>query len=246
MNTFLAFRVATTSILRPRYASVLRLPFQVHRRNIVSTHPKNHHIEHKIVQILDSEGNLSEHQTLSSILASINLDTHVVRLVSSSPPTVVVASKIEEKVRRLERKAGKKYVEERRKLVTKERQLTWFTEGSDLQYKLQSIRDDLERGNARLDIQFLGKAGIRSPPFNEMVKRLDEVTAMFADVSNEWKARTFDQKCATLFLQSSNKKNITMPTKEELEEVARQKLEARLDRVQNQRKKREDGQRRKR
>ena len=235
MNTFLAFRMATASLLRPyprRYASVLRFPFQAHMRNIASSHPKNHHIKHEIVQILNSEGDLSEHQTLSSILASVNLDTHVVRLVSSDPPTVVVASKIEEKIRRLEKKAGGKLAMERQRVVTKERQLTWFTEGLDLQYKLQSIRDDLERANVRLDIQFLGKAGLKSPPLSEMEKRLDDMTAMFKDISNEWKERTFGRRNATLFLQSTNKKGIALPTKEELGEVAKQKLEAHLDRVQ--------------
>ena len=207
-------------------------------RNIASSYPKNHHIKHEIVQILNSEGDLSEHQTLSSVLASLNLDTHVVRLVSSDPPTVIVASKIEEKIRRLEKKAGEKVVMERRKLISKERQLTWFTEGSDLLYKLQSIRDDLERGNIRLDIQILGKAGIKSPPQGEMMMRLDEVAEMFKDISNEWKKRTFDTKGgATLFLQSTNKKNITLPSKKELEEVARQKIEAHLDRVQSRREK---------
>lgn len=242
MNTFLAFRMATAFILQPhthRYAGVLRLPFQAHVRNIASTYPKNHHIQHEIVQILDSEGNLSEHQTLSSILASVNLDTHVVRLVSTFPPTVVVASKIEEKMRKLEKKAGKKLVEERGKLVVKERQLTWVTAGADLQHKLQSIRDDLEKGNVRLDIQFLSKAGVKSPPFEEMNKRLDDVRVMLEDISNEWKNRTFSNGGATLFLESKNKK-ITMPTKEELKEVAKQKLETRLDRVQSRRKKRED------
>jgi hypothetical protein len=207
-------------------------------RNIASSYPKNHHIEHEIVQILDSEGNLSDHQTLSSILASVNLDTHVVRLVSPFPPTVVIASKIEEKMRRLEKKAGKKLVEERRKLVIKERQLTWVTSGPDLQHKLQSIRDDLEKGNARLDIQFLPKFGVPNPSLPEMNERLDDVIAMFEDVANEWKDRTFSKGGATLFLQSKKKRNITMPTKEELEEVAKQKLEAHLDRMQ--RKKRED------
>lgn len=141
-------------------------------------------------------------------------------------------------MRRLEKKAGKKLVEERRKLVFKERQLTWLTSGPDLQHKLHSIRDDLEKGNARLDIQFLPKLGVKNPSFPEMNKRLNDVIAMFEDVANEWKRRTFSRGGATLFLQSKNKRNIEMPTKEELEEVAKQKLEAHLDRVQ--RKKRED------
>ena len=123
-------------------------------------------------------------------------------------------------------------------MVTKERQLTWFTDGSDLQYKLQSIRDDLERGNVRLDIQFLGKAGLKSPPYEEMMKRLDAVTEMFKDISNEWKEKEIGRKNATLFLQSTNK--IVLPTKQELEEVAKRKLEGRLDRVQNRRKRKED------
>ncbi|KAF8803937.1 hypothetical protein BYT27DRAFT_7195291 [Phlegmacium glaucopus] len=237
--------MATASILRPhpRCAGVFKLPFQAHLRivrNIASSHPKNHHIEHEVVQILDSEGNLSERQRLSSILASVNLDTHVVRLFSKYPPTVVIASKIEEKMRRLEKKAGKKLVVERRKLVIKERQFTWVTAGPDLQHKLQCIRDDLEKGNARLDIQFLPKAGVRSPPLEEMKKRLDDVAAMLEDVSNEWKDKTFQRGGATLFLQSKVKKKIAMPSKEELEEVAKQKLEAHLDRVQSQRKKREE------
>ena len=196
MNTFLAFRMATASILRTcarHHANVLKLPFQAHTRGIVSSHPKNRHIKHEIVQILNS-GELSEPQTLSSILESVNLDTHVVRLYSSDPPTVVVSSKIEEKVRRLEKKAGEKLAMERQKVVTKERQLTWFTDGSDLQYKLQSIRDDLERGNVRLDIQFLGKAGLKSPPYEEMMKRLDAVTEMFKDISNEWKEKEIGRK----------------------------------------------------
>jgi len=142
-------------------------------------------------------------------------------------------------MRRLEKKAGKKIVEERRKLMIKERQLTWVTAGADLQHKLQSIRDDLEKGNARLDIQFLPKAGVKSPSLEEMNKRLDDMVAMFEDISNQWKDRTFRGRGAALFLQSKNKKKITMPTKEELEEVAKQKLEAHLDRVQSQRKKRE-------
>lgn len=142
-------------------------------------------------------------------------------------------------MRRLEKKAEKKFVEERRKLVIKERQLSWVTAGADLQHKLQSIRDDLEKGNARLDIQFLPKAGVKSPSLEEMNKRLDDMVAMFEDISNQWKDRTFRGRGAALFLQSKNKKKITMPTKEELEEVAKQKLEAHLDRVQSQRKKRE-------
>jgi hypothetical protein len=231
MNTFLAFRIATVSILRPcprRYASVLRLPFQAHTRGIVSSHPKNRHIKHEIVQILNPKGELSEPQTLSSILESVNLDTHVVRLYSSDPPTVVVASKIEEKVRKLEKKAGQKLATERRKLVTKLRQITWFTQGSDLQFKLLSIKEDLEKG-VRLDVQFLGKARLKSPPYAEMVERLDEVAEMFKSISKEWKGREYGRKDATLFLESKNR-NLTLPTKEELEEVAIQKLEARLDR----------------
>lgn len=207
---------------------------------MTSSHPKNRHIKHEIVQILNSEGKLSEPQTLSSILESVNLDTHVVRLYSSDPPTVVVASKIEEKVRKLEKRAGAKHALERQKLATKMRQITWFTQGSDLQHKLQSIRDDLERGNARLEVQFLGKARLKSPPHEEMMKRLDEVKAMFKDISNEWKQMIINKKNATIYLQSTNKANFTLPTKEELEEVAKQKLEARLDRVQNQRKRKED------
>ena len=143
-------------------------------------------------------------------------------------------------MRRLEKKAGKKLVVERRKQMIKERQLTWVTAGPDLQHKLQSIRDDLEKGNARLDIQFLPKAGVRSPPLEEMKKRLDDMTVMFEDVSNEWKERTFRRGSATLFLQSKIKKQITMPTREELEGAAKQKLEAHLDRVQSRRKKREE------
>ena len=237
------FRMATAFVLRPcprRYTSFLRLTFQAYMRGIASSHPKNRSIKYEIVQILNSEGELSEPQTLSSILESVNLDTHVVRLYSSDPPTVVVSSKIEEKVRKLERRAGEKLAMERRKLVTKERQITWFTEGSDLQFKLQSIREDLEKG-VRLDVQFLGKAGLPSPPHREMMKRLDAVAAMFKNISKEWKRRELDWKNATLFLESTNRKNLKMPTKEELEEMAKQKLQARLDRVEKRKKRLDEG-----
>ena len=123
-------------------------------------------------------------------------------------------------------------------MVTKERQITWFTEGSDLQFKLQSIRDDLEKGNVRLEILFLGKAGLRSPPYPDMMQRLDEVAEMFKDISNEWKRREFSRKDAILFLQSTTNQKKLLPTKEELEELAKQKLG--LDRAQSRKKKRED------
>jgi translation initiation factor IF-3 len=232
MNTFL-FRKATASILRPyprRYA-VLRLPFQVHIRNVASAHPKNHRIKHETVRILNPNGHVSEHQKLSSILASINLDTHVVRLVSSNPPTVTVSTKIEEKVRKIEKKAEAKVSMGRGKMVTKELLLTWFTEGSDLQYKLERVRDDLEKGNVRAEIQFLGKAGLRSPPRREMVEQLNKVAAVLANISTEWKERTINGRDATIYLQSKNR--IAGPTKEELEDMVKQRL-GRLERSQSQ------------
>lgn len=243
MNTFL-FRKATASILRPyprRYA-VSRLPFQVHIRNVVSAHPKNHRIQHETVQILNSDGHLSEHQELSSILASVNLDTHVVRLVSSYPPTVTVSTKIEEKVRKIEKRAEAKFAMGRGKIATKELVLTWFTEGSDLQYKLDRIRDDLAKGNVRVEIQFLGKTGLKSPPRAKMAARLDEVVAALEDISKEWKGREFTGRDATLHLQS--KIQMTGPTKEELEVMVKQRLGGRLERLsmqsQGQKEKRED------
>jgi acetylornithine deacetylase/succinyl-diaminopimelate desuccinylase-like protein len=88
-----------------------------------------------------------------------------------------------------------------------------------------SLLSDLEKGNIRIEIQFLGKAGLKSPPREEMIKRLDEVVAMFKTMSNEWKGREVGNINATLFLQSTDKSKLALPTKEVLEELAKQRLQ---------------------
>ncbi|KAF8164889.1 hypothetical protein B0H34DRAFT_615379, partial [Crassisporium funariophilum] len=165
--------------------------------------PKNSQIPYEVVQIMTDPSNpnaLSHPQKLSTIIQNTNLNTHLVRLMSTSPPTVVIVSKLDDKIRKLEKKESEKALE-RRKIESKDVQLTWVTNGGDLEHKLSKVREELERGDVRVNVIFMPKSGVKSPPRHEMDARLTELLEMFADTSNEWKARVFARGGATLFLQ---------------------------------------------
>ena len=58
------------------------------REKTTAQHPKNGDIPHELVQVASADGTMHHPQRLSHILDSVDLSTHVVRLVSHRPPVV--------------------------------------------------------------------------------------------------------------------------------------------------------------
>ncbi|KAF9057327.1 hypothetical protein BJ165DRAFT_1419800 [Panaeolus papilionaceus] len=126
MSSFLAFRTVAVHACRFKaiHRSAILVP-SVRPSNLKSTspltgttaralssaarsHPKNRQIPYPVVQLLDSEtGQLHAPAKLDHLLSTIDVQTHLVRLVSHQPPIVRVLSIAEDKKEKLERKLSK-------------------------------------------------------------------------------------------------------------------------------------------
>lgn len=230
MSAFIAFRTAAVSILRPHAASKLTLPIfsalvKTTVRGIVRSHPKNKQIPFEIVQLQDADGTIHHPHKLSKILEDVDLDTHVVRLISQEPPIVRVFTLMEDKLRKLEAKTERKARETKRHILSKEITMSWFTTGQDLEFKINKIHDDLSKGDIRLEVVFNPKPNIDNPSPKDMRQLVNEVVKRTADVSVEWRERDFIRGSTKLFLQSTVKKDIRqLPTQQELEEMAKEEV----------------------
>ncbi|KAF8898144.1 hypothetical protein CPB84DRAFT_1780974 [Gymnopilus junonius] len=228
MSTFLAFRSAAVSLSRPRRILKLNvLPLLVRGMKEKRKYPKNHQIEQEIVQLKDKDGTLHHAQKLSKILEDVDLSTHIVRLVSPHPPIVQIFSIMEDKMKQLEHKATKKVERQKRHIVNKEAQLSWFTAGQDLEHKLSKIREDLEKGDVRVDVFFNPKAKVRNPTPLEMTEQLDEAAKRMEGVGVEWREREFTRGIARISFQSTVKKEKLLPTEEEVRKLAQEEVERR-------------------
>lgn len=204
------------------------------------SHPKNHQIPFEIVQLEDADGTLHHPHKLSKILETIDTDTHVVRLTSSSPPIVHVFTHAEDKARKVEVKAERKATETKRHIVNKESQMTWHTSGADFDHKVAKIHDDLSKGDVRMDVVFNPKPRVRNPLYPVMMEKVDQVMTRIADVGVEWRERDFKKGSLRLFVQSTVKKEkFKLPTQHEVEEIAHDETE-RQERQALRKKKREE------
>ncbi|CAA7259567.1 unnamed protein product [Cyclocybe aegerita] len=190
-------------------------------------YPINAQIPHHIVILEDADGTHHHAQKVSKILETIDTKTHLIRLISHEPPIVRIYSILEDKMAKLERKAEKKALERKGKIITKEMKLTWLTADADFEHKIQKVKEELEKGFVRVDVKFVPKRGVRAPTSPEMHEHMQKVADMLQDVSNEWKERSIFKGEATLHLQSTVKKALELPSKEELETLAKKRLEKR-------------------
>lgn len=199
------------------------------RHHLSSSSPINHKIPFKFVNLQQNDGSIIKNTQLSTILASINKSTHLIRLTQHQPPTVRILSLLQDHTNNLERKANLKANSTNKKIVTKQLRLSWLTSGADFDHKLAQARKDLERGNLRLDILFSPKQpGARAPSRIEMTQHMQNVANKFTDVSNQWKDNAFLGKGqAKLFLQSTVRIPKQLPDRNDLEEKAKKSLQKR-------------------
>ncbi|KAH7888154.1 hypothetical protein F5I97DRAFT_959471 [Phlebopus sp. FC_14] len=148
----------------------------------------NAKIPYKRVRIVDSNNKLSPTtQSLSDLLASLDLKKSLVELVSETPEPIVRVSDRREAVARYkeQKKAHKEGLKKGH--AAKEIQLSWTVAPGDLQHKLAKARTLLDKGH-RVDIVFASK-GDRGPGMRAMQMRAHQVTQGLGDIAKEWKPK---------------------------------------------------------
>lgn len=229
MSAFIAFRKAAVAVLRPSHA--YKLPQSVYTsilstsvRNMSVTgrsHPKNNQIPYDVVQVKDADGTLHHAHKLSKILESMDLDTHVLRLITHDPPIVRIFTHAEDMARKLEFKAQKKAVGGKRHIINKEAHMTWHTAGADFDFKVAKIHEELSKGDVRMTLFFNPKPRVRNPPYPAMMAKADEAMKKLTDVGIEWRERDFNNGILKVHMQSTVKKTkLQLPTQHEVEEIA--------------------------
>lgn len=207
MATFCAFRAATVALVRPArspsypYCSEISTFAISHVRykHRLARLPRNDEINFRVVQIVDPETErLKEPTELKYILASIDLKTHFVELVSEKPnPVVKIKNKKEVYNRQKERRIMMKEIPT---MQQKEVQMTWGVGSGDLAHKLNKVRQELEKGN-KVDLVFAPKKNQALPSPLEIEERLRETVSLLADVGKEWRPRNIKRNVAILSFQ---------------------------------------------
>jgi len=136
---------------------------------------------------------------LTDVLASVDLKTWRVELVTEDPePIVRVVDRRESYEKwKEQKKAFRKGVKAGEQ---KEIQITWGVDAGDLKHKIMKARAELEKG-CRVDIVIAPKRGQKLPKPNEMMARADEVSAMLLDIAKEWRARDVQKTITVMSFQ---------------------------------------------
>jgi translation initiation factor IF-3 len=172
---------------------------------------KNDAIPYKHVRLVNSKTNRLEPETrLKDLLASVDLDTHFLQLVSPEPPDggmplVKIINKHEAAQKEREQKAKKK---EQKKAAsgreTKEIQLTWGAQPGDLRHKLDKAITELEKKN-RVKVTFIPKKGAPVPSRDQMGTKMEHIWQAVKDVAIEYQPRMTGDLTGLMYLQGLGK-----------------------------------------
>lgn len=160
---------------------------------------RNGDIPHRIVQVVNEDGHLSEPTQLRALLDQFDQNTHMLKLVAADPPVVKIVNIEEDKRKEREHEARIK-LSKRLSVEDKELQVGWHGEISDLQTKINTARHIIEKGD-RVHIVFANRvsgAGRRKIVPDE---RKAEIINLFeegmSDVASKWKE---DQRTKGLWI----------------------------------------------
>jgi translation initiation factor IF-3 len=166
--------------------------------------PQNDRIEHRIVQLVDPETErLRDPVPLKDILASIDLKTHVVELVSELEGPVVKIFEKKELFRRAKENRARRKAN---RMEQKEVQMTWGVAPGDLIHKLMKVRRELEKGN-RVELVYAPKKDQTLPTRREMEDKVQETVDLLADAGQEWRPRKIEKNIAIMSFQNLSKRN---------------------------------------
>jgi translation initiation factor IF-3 len=199
-------RIAAALLFRPAALSVIHkchipqlvtvpVRYVAHR----APNPRNHDIPHHIVQLVNEEGRLEPHTSLSHLIASIDPQSHYIELVTEHPQPVVKIRDKGEQYHKL-KEWKKKQKTTAASNVQKEIQMTWGVESGDLAHKLSKARKELEKGN-RVELVFAPKANQRFPSPALVESRINETVEKMAEFAKEWMPRKVERGVAILYLK---------------------------------------------
>ncbi|KAJ2918227.1 hypothetical protein MD484_g2199, partial [Candolleomyces efflorescens] len=204
-------------------------------------------IKIEYVHLLDpTTGSQGPLRPLSDILESVSEDDgFVVELVQERPPIVKIIDLKSARAQTLKKRQIEKRMAGGAQEDLKEVRLTWGMADADFQHKFQKLRDDLSKGNCRVDVVFVNKKGQKPLPPQEREERVRELIDSLEDVSKEWKPHETKGVFAYVYLQSkikvSNKIDIN-ELKESVPKHIQQKEERKLRQQKNLEKQRAAGQ----
>ncbi|KAK4689390.1 translation initiation factor IF-3, partial [Tremellales sp. Uapishka_1] len=135
-----------------------------------------------------TDNSLSPLQPLSAVLESYSRETHILVVVSTSPPIVKLLSKEDEKLKERDLEVREKL---RRKTAFEEKELlvSWNSEPGDLQHKLNAASAFLEKGD-RVQVIFANRKGgglkaeISAKRKEKMVQMFDE---KLDEIGKKWR-----------------------------------------------------------
>ncbi|KAF7301295.1 hypothetical protein MIND_00694500 [Mycena indigotica] len=203
MNTFSSFRFAANAVLRPSYI----LLHVRHKSAKPLGRLRNHEIKYNAVLRKDKEGNLAP-TTMQALLKEIDLTQERIELVAEKPSPIVVVVNIKQDMLRVKRVKEKQRVANK-KDQAKELQLTWTSEESDMEHKLNRLRQHLETG-ARMDVVFSTKPKTVAPPVKIQQQKVADVIERLAEVSTQWRPVEWRKNLAIISLRGS--KLVSQPT----------------------------------
>jgi translation initiation factor IF-3 len=151
---------------------------------------RNHDIPFQTVQLVDPATNkLDEPQSKSSILRNMDFSQEALVVVQADPPIVKIINLEEERHAKREFDARAK-LQRKTSMEDKELQVPWNAAPSDMQHKINTARNILEKGD-RVHLIFATRSGaglknkITEEQRLEIVKNFDVQLGMSA---KKWKA----------------------------------------------------------
>lgn len=144
--------------------------------------PRNENIPHAVVRVVDRERNaLGPPEPLEDVLARLKLKKEYVQLLSADPPVVKIFTYEEEKKMEKQRKESMKAARQHNR-GEKEIQLSWGAQASDLQHKIDKIKEALG-DRRRVSVVISAKPKTPAPSDErraEIERRMYDVTADLA------------------------------------------------------------------
>lgn len=174
------------AILRPRISTQIRCASAYAKDAIYKEFTLDEALPTKQVQLKNSDGTLAEPQALRLVLAGIDRDVQVVKLLShegQDPISIVEVVDKETLKGRLKVKEERaaQQAKQRRQNKLKQLELNWAISGNDLKLKLKQLRDFLEKGRT-VEVMLASKKRQRKATPEEAQNVVKEIRRMMGEM----------------------------------------------------------------
>jgi len=220
MSSFLAFRTAAFSLVRPCVGTPRRIPCLDMNYQQIRTVKKqklrgltDEAIPYDSVQLVDPVTGHLVRTTMKNLLnqdptqketIAINRRKKYVELIAVVEETGPIVKIIDRGEAFAKKKAQQKKHASKR-VAHKEVQLTWSSAEADIAHKLTRAKEDLGKGS-RVDVVFAVKHKHSPPTRVVMEKRVKATVEFMADVAREWKPSEWSPEIVAIFFEGTGTK----------------------------------------